>query len=429
MPFRLHLLITRVRKSEFFRNSMMMISGAGFAQLIPILIIPLLTRLYTPEEIGILATFVSIFTIFSIIAAGRYEYAIIMPESDQDGIRLLQIAAFFSIVTGAISIVAVFFLRELITNTLQVPSLEPWLWFLPPAITAQGLFMTFSFGLNRKKYYRDMAWGKISQSGSTSIIQVLGGLAGLGIAGLIIGKVTGVIISATWLFTTLYYKVPNFIINEKWSDLKRTAIKFRNYPKYNAPHALTNNVSNNIPVILFVTFFTETIAGFYAMAIRACYAPIQIISIALSQVLGKRLAEIKNKNEDVESYVKRVILYLIILGIFPFGVLFVVSPKLFGFVLGSEWTVTGEYIRILMPWVYLTFISQPLSYIPLLYNRQKMAFGLDIVYLILRLTAILAGVWFESILIALYCYSSTGATMMIIQIAWYVQLSKHQIEK
>ena len=424
MTSRIPAFIKKLKASDFVRNAVVMSAGSGISQFIPILVIPVLTRIYTPEEIGGLAAFIALFAIFSIVAGGRYEYAVIMPEDDRTGVRLLQIAMTLSILSGAILFVIVSLYGEPISRALGVPFLVPWLWLLPPAITAQGLFMTFSFGLNRAKSYRDISAGKVSQTGSTAIIQILTGLSGWGLAGLVIGKTAGVIISAFWLVARLIKKAPDFFVRERSHDLRSTAAEYSNYPKYNAPHAFTTNVSNNLPVILFVSFFTEAIAGFYAMAIRATLAPVQIISTATGQVLGKRLAEKKHSGDDLHAYVKKVILYFAMLGLVPFGLLFIAGPTFFGFILGSEWAITGVYARIIIPFVFLTFVTQPLSYIPLLFNQQKKAFGIYLVSLVLRMSGIFTGILMDSFYLSLALYSLTGVIVLLYHLYWYLSLCK-----
>ena len=55
-------------RSEFGKNVLTLITGTSVAQAIPIALSPVLTRLYTPEDFGILYLFVSISAVFSSIA-------------------------------------------------------------------------------------------------------------------------------------------------------------------------------------------------------------------------------------------------------------------------------------------------------------------------------------------------------------------------
>jgi len=58
-----------------------MMSGTGFAHLLGIAVLPVLTRIYTPEEMGVYATFLSMVMICYCVASFRYEYATLIPKS------------------------------------------------------------------------------------------------------------------------------------------------------------------------------------------------------------------------------------------------------------------------------------------------------------------------------------------------------------
>ncbi len=47
-------------KGEFTRNVLTLMTGTTIAQAIPIAISPILTRIYTPQDFGVYALFVSI---------------------------------------------------------------------------------------------------------------------------------------------------------------------------------------------------------------------------------------------------------------------------------------------------------------------------------------------------------------------------------
>ena len=281
-----------------------------------------------------------------------------------------------------------------------------------------------TFTLNRNKQYGKIGAGKIIHTGSTGLLQILAGYRAAGFTGLIFGKVAGVALSVLYVWWHTVDNFRNGIREFSFLRIRQTAYKYRNYPFFNAPHALTTSVSSNLPVILFIAYFSEAIAGFFAMAIRACYMPIQIISIAYGQVLGKRLAEIKNDKLPIWSFVKKNAGYLFLIGLIPFGILFAVSPPLFSFVLGEEWVTTGEYIRIITPWVFLSFILNPLNYIPMIFNRQRKAFIIEVIYMILRLAAIITGAVAGSVALSLTLYTITGVAVLGYQFQWYRQLCK-----
>ena len=73
--------ILHVSKSEYIRHIITIVTGTMFAQLLPLLITPLLTRLYSPESFGLFANFIAITAIISSIVSLRLEMAILLPKS------------------------------------------------------------------------------------------------------------------------------------------------------------------------------------------------------------------------------------------------------------------------------------------------------------------------------------------------------------
>jgi len=64
-------------KSDFSHNVLTLMTGTTVAQAIPLAISPILTRIYTPHDFGLLALFISIAFIFGSIANAKYEQVII----------------------------------------------------------------------------------------------------------------------------------------------------------------------------------------------------------------------------------------------------------------------------------------------------------------------------------------------------------------
>ena len=81
MNYKEQLMKSNVFSSIFLKNVSKLALGTGIAQLITILISPVLTRLFLPEQYGIFALYVSLITILSVFSTCRYEFAIVLPKS------------------------------------------------------------------------------------------------------------------------------------------------------------------------------------------------------------------------------------------------------------------------------------------------------------------------------------------------------------
>jgi O-antigen/teichoic acid export membrane protein len=93
-----------------------------------------------------------------------------------------------------------------------------------------------------------------------------------------------------------------------------------------------------------------------------------------------------------------------------------------GFLLGDGWQETAEMIRLLLPWFLVLVLNAPWNFVPNMYGKQKAAFGIELLYLALRLIVIGIGVYTRNLTVLLLGYSLTGVIIMVILNLWYGKL-------
>ena len=102
--------ISATIRSNFFRNIFMLMSGTALAQVLPLLATPFITRFYSPQTYGTYAIYISITSILTIIASGRYQLAIVLPKKNSNAIQLLYACIALSLLTSSfIFIISLFF--------------------------------------------------------------------------------------------------------------------------------------------------------------------------------------------------------------------------------------------------------------------------------------------------------------------------------
>ena len=112
-------LVQKIKKKLSGGVSVLM-AGTLISQLIPFLISPILTRIFTPQEFGAFGLYFSITMIFSVFITGRYEMAIMLPKDDRDSMSLVGLSLCITFSVSAILFVVVLFfgheipLRELL---------------------------------------------------------------------------------------------------------------------------------------------------------------------------------------------------------------------------------------------------------------------------------------------------------------------------
>ena len=174
-------------KSEFSRNVLTLMTGTTIAQAIPIAISPILTRIYTPEDFGVLALYISLVSIFSVIATLRYELAIMQPRQNDDAAALVVLSV---VITSGISLfllVGILVFNEKIQALFGNDEIGAWLFLCPVSVFLTGLYQALNYWNTRKKQYKKIASSKISQGVSASATQV-----GFGGGGLQVGCCGGI---------------------------------------------------------------------------------------------------------------------------------------------------------------------------------------------------------------------------------------------
>ncbi len=411
-------LVRQLKTSEFLANIGKLMSGTGLAHLIGIAAIPVLTRLYTPDEFGIFATYISVYTICYSVIALRYESAILMPARETEANNVAALAGSIAL-SGSLGLFVILLLMgDLIADWLNIQAMGAFLLLIPFSVATFSLFQIFNFSLNRAKRYASMAAGRVVLATGSAGSQIGLGAAQVSFPGLIAGKIIGDflgLITLVWQRLKINQSVFAGVSPKRMMAMGK---RYRNFPLYNTPHALTTSVSNNFPVLLFNSYFSEAVAGFYSIALKACYSPVQVIAQASYQVFGQRLSEKFGRKDRIMPFIKSTLLLQAGVGFLPFLALFIISPWLFSFVLGPEWSESGEYVRILTPYIFMVFIVTPMNFIPMLLNRQRKAFVIDVVYLIMRLTSLFTGIYFGSVYLALALYSLSGIIISIYQLVW-----------
>ena len=141
-------------KSEFSKNVLTLVTGTTIAQAIPIAISPILTRIYTPEDFGVLALFISITTILGTIANGRYELAIVLPKRDNNALELTALSIIITMGFSLLLVILVILFHDSLLSYLNNDRFSFWLYLIPLSVLLFSLFNILNYYHTRKKEYK-----------------------------------------------------------------------------------------------------------------------------------------------------------------------------------------------------------------------------------------------------------------------------------
>src|SRR5438445_11064066 len=120
--------------SDFSKDSATLISGTAVAQAISILAVPILARIYHPEDYGVLGLYMSIAAVIGVFSTLQYSTAILLPADEADADALVALCFVATAFLSMVCLVIVAALGESIARLLNAPTLSFWLWFTPVSI-------------------------------------------------------------------------------------------------------------------------------------------------------------------------------------------------------------------------------------------------------------------------------------------------------
>ena len=416
--------LRNIWQSEFFRNVATLISGTTLAQAFSVLIYIILSRIYTEEDFGVFGLYMNILNITVIFSTAKYELAILLPKSERESINLLGLSGMISVGVSLLLLVIIIPMNDQICRWLGSEQISRWLYFIPLSTLMVGWFTSFRNFSNRQKRYKLIAGANIGQSISNSLLKLGLGLLIAGAAGLIFGVIFGQVVGFL-IFFVVHWRINGSKVSWiSWSEMKRLGHKYSLFPRYNMWQGLINNFSGAFPVFILSSFFSTATAGLYTFGYMILYRPVNLVANAFYQVMFQRFVEKKHTNSsirpDVLLFLKRSIQVLVL----PFIVAAISFPEIFGFIFGDKWIEAGRYAQILLPWIFMTSLVMPLSFIPDLYKKQRVAMIIDGVKLVARLAGLAVGVIMENVYIGLALYSGMSALIIGYSLFWYLQLVK-----
>lgn len=393
--------------SKFITNILKLVSGSVISQVIGISLIPIVTRLYSPEDYGIFQFFLSISSIIVIISCLSYEFAIVLPKEDKESINIVVLCSLLICIISIISGSFFLLFSNRIETFFSLPGLSQYLIYLPVVVFLNAFFVVSNYWLIRKVRFGTLATSKVINSFSGKIYQIGIGLSSPSPLGLILGLIFGYIMGL--LALAKEFMINLSLLNEvNRNEIKTLAIRYKHFPLFASWSGLANSVSLQIAPLMLTMFFSPDIVGFYAIANTVVKMPMRLIGSAIGQAFFQKASQENKMSGKVEGVVKEVHQRLVSIGVFPILILIVLGKEIFSFVLGSQWSSAGEYARILAPWFFLVFITSPLSTLFNVLEKQKISLLFNLLILSSRIIVLYVGGLYGNPTIAILLYSITG---------------------
>lgn len=363
---------TKVLNNAVVQSVAILVFANILSQIIQTASLPIVSRLFSPDNFGVLAVFWSSVGVLSVVSSLRYELSIPLPVLQRNASLLLSLSLYLNFFFSCFILVVALLFGSQITNILNIQAIEGYLWILPIAVFFIGTYKALNYMVLRIKNYKKSGIVKVKQSIAQVLFTVTAGWFSAGELGLILGLVFGSFVAVVSLVSISEFKklcVDIFVFSSRLRMLVLVK-RFRKFPIFDVPAAGLNVLSAHLPNFVIASLFGASTAGLYYLAERVFAIPMSLLGKAVSQVFYSQSVD------DILKGVYRRKVIVILLALFcvaipPVLILFFYAEPLFVFVFGDEWREAGLYVSWLVFGLAVQFVYSPLSMVLMATEGQR----------------------------------------------------------
>lgn len=367
----------RVVRNPRIRGFLSMSGGALIAQLTTLAVLPIISRLYSTSDFGILALVLAISNIISPAVCLKFDSVVLITKSERDTRVATSIAIASTLLLSAVSAALSHSIAGVVFAQRSVPYLAAWVF----AVSAlSGIFALLSQIAIRDQMYSAVAKRNAYQAIITSVSQL-----GLGffktnqpglLWGSLLGRCAGII--------GLAVGTRHYVGRHRLKDIPHLLREHWRFPLVFAPSAVLNAIGLQLPVIVVASRFGVDSAGHLSMAERVVGMPIALIGAAMGQMFVGELSNMmRNSERRFVSFFLRITAALGVLALVLFGGLALLADPLLVLVLGSQWDNSVVFIQIMALTGAFRLMVTPASGAVFVFKRARANFMLDVVRAVL----------------------------------------------
>lgn len=370
-----------LNKSEFAKNSFILVAGTVIAQLIPLLLHPFLRRIYSPSDFGAMSVYLNIFVMLTIIVSLRYEAAIVLPKNENVAVNVLALSCSIAFGFSLFFFAFFIFFKDWFVALINFPKqYANYLYFLPLTTFLFGVFQNMNYWLIRQKAFRSSTINKITRRAFEGVVQFTLGIIHFP-AGLILGDLTGNLANTISGFRQIRrnkFSLENISIKK----IKFVSVKYSEFPKYNVLPTLFSTAATMLPFIFINKLFSSETVGYLDLSRLVLSIPLAFISATISQVFFQRITEKKNNSQSIKNDVLNISYFLLAFIGVEVILILLFAPFLFGLVFGGNYRLSGEFSQILIYSYSLNFICSTFSAIFITFGKIRLNSVWQTVYLL-----------------------------------------------
>jgi O-antigen/teichoic acid export membrane protein len=412
---KIHNLKNRILSDSLAKGIFIIAGGTFIAQVISVLITPIITRLYTPADFGVLGLFTASLTLLALAGGFQYDVALPLPKDDEDAANLFIFFFFVLVITSICFFIILVLFGETIAQFFNISELKSYLFLLLIGFIGVSIYGALSSWVSRRRAYTCITNTKISQSLGGSTCKIIFGYLSVGPIGLIIGTLISHILGIGTLLRYMWKNDRVLFKNLSYSRMIENAKRYIQFPLFSFPSAIINAIAFQLPIFMISAIYGLNVAGMYSLAYAVLILTSSLISTSMGQVYYAEASNmIRENSKDIKNMYISTTRKLLLLAI-PFIMIpCLLAPFVFPLVFGSAWNEAGWYCFPLAIFAIANFVISPTTFLGGYgFNHWALIFHIcrtSLVFIGFYIVQILS----LSIISALFIYSTVMAFMYIV---------------
>lgn len=364
--------------NPFFKNIAILATGSIVAQMITVIGAPFITRLFSPEDIGIYTYILAVSHLFMSIINGRYDMSIVSEKEEKNVYPLIKLSLIFALMMSVVISIIYGIYSYFFVDYSSYLYTAVFLFIL---LLSYGIINVLTSFNNRNKEYKLISSVYVLRTSCQNLGAIILGLFKIGMLGLLIPYTIGQFLGISRQAKSLK---PHFHDIQKVTREELMKVMRLHYkqPLLSAPAQFANSFSYSSITIFIGSLFNMAVVGYYSISVRLLGLPLSVISGNVSKVFYEEASREYDLTGGFYNAFRKTALFQFVLAIPIVLSMIFFAPPVFNFVFGEGWRTAGVYVTILAPMFGFRFIVTTLTPALLVAKKQSYELALQLLFII-----------------------------------------------
>lgn len=357
-------------QSLFWKDVRAQATGNSVGQAIGILGLPLLTRLYTPEEMAGFTVFQHLVMFFAGVMTLRYEQFVQLPKDDKDAFGLVRLVCLLAIVVSAVLVPLMFLVGPLfgsmMPTELEATVYRDWLWLAPLTAAVISIALALQNMTQRFGDFTGSALSEVIGKLAYVGVGVVGGGLGAGMIGILstlggagIAKVLTLARRGSCHLPEVMLPVKN--VASQLPFIRDLARRHYHLSGGMVASHLLGTVTALTPVLHIQHAYGQNALGQFGLISMTIYLPASLVGSAIGQVFYQRAAQQWAAGQTFATLWIKTFVKLATIGLPTYAAIAILAPIAYPLVFGGDWEEAGRLAPVMAIAAGCAFMTTPME--------------------------------------------------------------------